>query len=67
MYVDLTPLSDSLERGWGEFETNKPELFNLVRLIFRMVDFSELTHPLRNYALFTALLIINKQTVPWKH
>ncbi len=38
------PLSDSLERGWGEFETNKSTLCKLVLLIFRTVDFSEWTH-----------------------
>jgi len=42
--LDFMPLSDSLERGWGEFETNKPKLFKLVPLIFRTYDFSEWTH-----------------------
>jgi len=42
--LDFMPLSDSLERGWGESETNKPKLFKLVSLIFRTYDFSEWTH-----------------------
>ncbi|MGM0457793.1 MAG: hypothetical protein ACQERO_00480 [Bacteroidota bacterium] len=39
--LDRAPLYNSLERGWGEFESNKPKLFNLVLLIFRTYDFSE--------------------------
>ena len=38
------PLSESLERGWSEYETIKPKLFKLVPLIFRTYDFSEWTH-----------------------
>jgi len=41
------PLSESLERGWGEYETIKPKLFKLVPLIFRTYDFSEWTQLLK--------------------
>lgn len=37
------PLSESLEREWGEYKTVKPKLFKLVPRIFRTYDFSEWT------------------------
>jgi hypothetical protein len=42
--VDILPLSESLVRAWGEYETIKPTLFKFVPLIFRTYDFSEWTH-----------------------